>query len=96
MCPNVYERPPRCHISTPPKCGAREDEERNIAREKAARAKAEEDAKMSEEEKEAEKARVAEAKAAAEAAKAARQKREAEEAKKAEGGPMCGCLGLLF
>lgn len=84
------------NISTPPNCGAREDEERNIAREKAARAKAEEDAKMSEEEKEAEKARVAEAKAAAEAAKAARQKREAEEAKKAEGGPMCGCLGLPF
>jgi Ca2+-binding EF-hand superfamily protein len=75
---------------------AKEDEERNIAREKAAKAKAEEDAKKSEEEKEAEKARAAEAKAAAEAAKAARQKREAEEAKKAEGGPMCGCLGLPF
>jgi DNA repair exonuclease SbcCD ATPase subunit len=75
---------------------AKEDEARNIARERAAEAKKAQDAKKSEEEKEAERVKAHESKMAAEAAKAARLRREAEEAKKENGGRFCGCLGFPF
>ena len=72
---------------------AKEDEARNVAREKVQQEKAKADAAKSDEEKAADAAKAAEAKAKAEAAKEARRKREAEEeAKKNAPTPGCACV----